>query len=214
MASAHPELETLASFAAGTLSDGMSLLVSSHLTYCPTCRKRVSLMEDVGGAFVCASDADMSDGALSAALAAIDGEGSVPAPAKAAQYDDTSPLPRAIQDVIAAPLDDLPWQFRLPGLHEYKLSGFDGEDVSLIRAKPGARMLAHTHTGEEATLIFSGAMQDGDTVYRKGDVAQADHSHDHHPEIVGDEVCYCLIVMAGGMQFTGRFSRALNVLTR
>lgn len=170
-------------------------------------------MEDVGGALVAASDADVAERSLEAALAAIeDDEPAVEAPKQ--DYDDTSPLPRLVQDLVGSSLEELQWQFRLPGLHEFKMSGFNGEDVSLIRARPGARMLAHTHTGEEATLIFSGAMQDGDTVYRKGDVAQADHSHDHHPEIVGDETCYCLIVMAGEMQFTGRFARALNVLTR
>jgi len=214
MASAHPTSELIAAYAAGTLSDGLSLVVASHLTYCPTCRSAARDFEAVGGTMLRkAPEAELSSSALDAVFAMIDGD---TATEVAAPYRDSgeSPLPRPIQDVVGQPFDEMAWQFRLPGLHEYKLDGFEDEDVSLLRARPGAGMLAHTHRGEEATLMLTGMMQDGETVLAKGDLNIADHSHDHSPRIIGEETCYCLIVMSGGMRFTGPFSRALNLFTR
>ncbi|MEO1000057.1 MAG: ChrR family anti-sigma-E factor [Pseudomonadota bacterium] len=211
----HPDFDMLSAYAAGTLSDGMSLLVASHLTYCPECRARVAEIEALGAAaFASAPEPQPINGASDAMLDAIFAEiDTGPGPAKPA-VEPGSPLPAPIRSEIGVRFDDLPWKFRLPGLHECMLEGFDGEEVSLLRARPGVRMLSHTHQGEEATLILSGAMRDGERTYRRGDVAIADSDDDHRPEIVGDEVCVCLIVMSGGMQFTGRFTRALNILNR
>lgn len=213
----YPDVETLAGYAAGTLPQGMSLLVAAHLTYSPKSRDIVANMECAGAAAFDESPAeDLGAEAFNKTLQLIDEAPNAcsVSPAQKTTYDDASILPRILQEHLTAPLDNLPWQFCLPGLHKYSLEGFEGEEVALIRARPGAQMLPHTHTGDEATLILSGKMQDGDTVYQAGDVAQADHDDDHRPCIVGDETCYCLIVMSGGMQFTGRFSRALNILNR
>ena len=81
----------------------------------------------------------------------------------------------------------------------------------MLRAKPGTSIPSHTHDGQEATLVLSGLLEDGDTVLGPGDALQVDHHHDHTPRIIGDEVCICLIVMSGKMKFTGPFSRALNL---
>ena len=49
-------------------------------------------------------------------------------------------------------------------------------------------------------------------MFRAGDLAINTEADDHKPRIIGDEVCYCLVVMDGGLRFTARFSRALNLL--
>lgn len=106
----------------------------------------------------------------------------------------------------------IPWRFRLPGLSEHEFKGYGAEHVSLLRARPGVAIPQHTHEGVELTLILTGEMTDGDTVYRAGDVAICTEDDDHHPRITGTETCLCLVVMDGGLRFTGRFSRALNLL--
>jgi len=126
--------------------------------------------------------------------------------------DPGSPLPAPLRARIGVPSTDIRWSLRLPGLSEYRLEGFDGEEVSLLRARPGVRILSHTHTAEEATLVLTGALSDGGRVFRRGDVSLADENHDHHPEIVGNETCICLIVLSGPMRFTGPVGRALNFL--
>lgn len=207
----HPAPETLAEYALGALAPGMELLIASHLTYCPECRKRVAQYEAMGGAALDINDpAQVTAPSLEATLAMIDtaDESIVKSP--------TAPsiFPSALQNLIPADQESIDWTFRLPGIYEHEMAGFGHEKVSLLKAKPGAKMLSHTHEGEEATLILSGQMQDDGKIYAKGDVAQADHDHDHRPEIIGEELCICLIVLSGNMRFTGTIGRALNVLMR
>jgi putative transcriptional regulator len=45
----HPKNTTLAEFAAGTLDEGRSLVIASHLAMCGLCREYVSALEVVGG---------------------------------------------------------------------------------------------------------------------------------------------------------------------
>jgi len=206
----HPDTETLAEYALGALAPGMELLVSSHLTFCPTCRSRAQEFEAIGGAAL--SDAqDVGDGpSLDATLAMLD----MDEPEKIITPKVSSIFPTALQSFIPADQDSIDWTFRLPGIYEHELAGFGDESVSLLKAKPGAKMLSHTHEGQEATLILSGQLSDHGKIYAKGDVSQADDHHDHRPEIVGDGMCVCLIVMSGKMRFTGTIGRALNVLMR
>ncbi len=208
----HPTSHYLVAYANGSLSDGMSLLVASHLTYCPQCRRDVEKYEAiVGGLFEAEPANGLSVPDRDAVMAKLDLEDE--APVREIALDQNSPLPAPIRAVAKGDVDALGWKFRMPGLSEYALNSFEGETVSLLRVKPGTAMLAHTHDAEEATLILSGQMQDGDKIYRKGDVALADHHDDHRPKVIGDEVCYCLIVMSGSVKFTGRVGRALNLFT-
>ena len=208
-AAARPGDEILADYASGALPPGMSLLVASHLTYCPRSRARVAALESVGGVLLSAEEArDLAPPDLDATLARLDR----PAPPRPAAPPASSVLPAPLRAAVGADVDRLAWKFRLPGLHEYVLDGFDDdEEVSIIRAKPGAPMFQHTHSGVEATLVMSGEMEDRGRVLRRGDVAIATEEDDHRPRIVGDEICYCLTVMTGSLRFTGPFSRALNI---
>ena len=45
----HPKNTTLADFAAGTLDEGRSLVVASHLAMCGHCREFVAELEEAGG---------------------------------------------------------------------------------------------------------------------------------------------------------------------
>jgi putative transcriptional regulator len=203
---AHPSAPRLLAYANGTLPDGLALLVASHLTYCPRCRDRVERLETLGGAFLASTEPAVAPPDRAAVLARIDAE---EAPAAETPRDPVFPEP--LRRILAGGADAIRWRFLLPGLSDHRLEGFEGEDVYLLRARPGARILSHTHEGEETTLVLSGALQDGDRVFRPGDVSEADASHDHRPTIIGDEVCICLVVMTGRMRFTGSVGRALNL---
>ncbi len=202
----------LTAYANGTLSDGMSLLIASFLTYSPEARAKVADLEVVAGAMLEELPVqDLDPPGFDAVMARID-EGRDNAIQSFPKVTDAR-VPSPLRSALDGNLDDLRWKFRMPGLSEYCLDSYEGEAVSLLRAKPGTGMLAHTHEGEEATLILTGQMADGDKVYRAGDIAVADHHHDHCPKIIGDETCYCLIVMSGSMKFTGPVGRALNLFT-
>lgn len=212
MVSAHPTSEHLEAYVNGSLSDGMSLLVASHLTYCAQCRREVARLEALAGSVfkeipgeACAAPS------IEGALAMLDAP-EVEREAAPMLMDDV--LPHPILKILGSTKEEIRWKFRLPGVHEHVVDGFGEESVSLLRVRPGRTMPQHTHEGEEATLILSGRMQDGAQEFVRGDVALADHNHDHHPEVVGDEVCFCLIVMSGSLKFTGTLGRALNLFTR
>lgn len=208
MTTHRPSDDLLADYASGATPPGLSLLIAAHLTYAPESRTRVAAFERLAGALMAESEAaDPGGMSLDAVFARIDaGE---PEPAPSAPLD-AGPLTSPVIRAIGQPFDAIPWRFRLPGVSEYALDGYGDERVSLLRARPGASVPQHTHQGLEATLVLQGALSDQGIVYRQGDVALNDEEDDHRPEIVGDELCYCLIVQTGGLTFTGRFSRVLN----
>jgi putative transcriptional regulator len=216
MKTAHATPELLAGYAQGTLSRGMSLLVASHLTYCPPCRDKVSRLETLGGVLLRDTPVpDMTAPSLASVLARIDAAGVEPVPAAAFESKDEQAgyLPAPVRELLATSGKEIRWRFLLPGLSDYRFEGFEGEEVSLLRARPGTRILAHTHEGQEATLVLRGQLRDGDRVLGRGEVSLADHHDDHRPEIVGNETCICLVVLTGHMRFTGPVGRALNLFT-
>ncbi|MGR3782273.1 MAG: cupin domain-containing protein [Albimonas sp.] len=221
-----PDDALLAEYAAGSLPAGLSLLVASQLTFNPEGRRRVAELERLGGALLAADPApDPSPGAapsLEAMMARLDREGpraEGPRLPAASAPEPGNPFPAPLRAVLGegpgASPDGVAWKRLLPGLSEHIIEGFgdEHEEVSLLRAKPGAPIFAHTHTGVETTLVLCGLMQDRGRTLGRGDVAIATDHDDHRPRIVGDETCICLVVMTGEMRFTGRLSRVLNYLS-
>lgn len=212
----HPPAEQLCGHAAGTLCCGLSLLVACHLTFCPECRAAVARIEAIcGGLLACAPEDPPGPGALASLWGRIGGRSDAPpaeaTPTRRRRHGWRQPeiLPAPLRDRIARAGGK--WRPGLPGFSEYRLAGFEGAQVSLLRARAALQLPAHTHSGNEATLVLSGRLRDGDRVYGRGDVALADETCDHRPQIAEGATCVCLIVLAGRLRFTGRFARALNL---
>lgn len=207
----------LARYAAGAVSPGLRLLIETHLENCAANTARVEAYEALGGEMLRSCEkAELREGALDSVLARLDGEAPTeptePTEPKPSRPIESRPLPESLMASLSMDYSEIRWQPRLPGLSEYVIDGFGDEQVSLLRARPGAWMPKHTHEGEETTLILTGAMEDGGTVLGPGEIVLNDETVDHQPRIVGDEVCHCLVVMTGRMRFTGTISRALNYL--
>ena len=214
MTLAHATPELLTAYADGSLSEGLSLLVASHLTFCPACRRRVARLEAFGGALLCdGASVAPAPACLAGALARIGcDEAGHEVPEPPARIAG-SPLPAPLRARLGFEAEAIRWRFLLPGLSEHRLQGFEGEEVLLLRARPGARIPQHTHAGVEATLILTGRMRDGDREFARGDLALADETDEHRPRIEGSEPCMCLVVLTGPLQFTGPVGRALNLFT-
>lgn len=216
MNSSHAIAGMLPAYADGTLSEGMSLVVACHLTHCPACRSQLARLEDIGGTGLKLTEAVAVSGTcIAATLARIETLATAPAndPAGEIPHPEAGvlPFPGPLRQRIGAGENGIRWKFLMPGLAEHRLQGFDGEEVSILRARPGVRIPSHTHAGEEATIILAGTMRDGDTLLEQGDVALADHHDDHRPEILGPDTCYCLTVVRGRLRFTGPIGKALNL---
>jgi putative transcriptional regulator len=191
----------------------MSLLVACHLTYCPACREVVWSLECLcGGLLAEEPPVPAAQDCLARALARLEAPAQAEVRPALPALEAGSPLPAPLRARLGCGAEAIRWNFRLPGLSEYRMEGFGNEAVSMIRARPGVRIPAHTHSGEEATLILAGQMRDGERVFARGDVACADEDDDHRPEIIGSETCLCLVVLSGKLRFTGPFGRALNLL--
>ncbi|MEO1329566.1 MAG: ChrR family anti-sigma-E factor [Pseudomonadota bacterium] len=203
--------ELLTAYAAGTTSPGLSLLCAAHLTLRPEGRRFVQMVEEVGGELLEAEDeSSVAPMDFAALLARLD-EGAPEPRGREAGVAGDGPLPQPILRAAGLGFDQIPWRKRLGGVADYQLDGFEGEKVGLLRARPGARIPKHTHKGLEATLVLQGVLRDGGEDHRFGDIALAGPEDDHIPEIVGDETCYCLVVIDGALRFTGTFGRALNL---
>lgn len=207
MTNTHPSNALLAQYAAGDQSEAVSLAIAAHLTFCPTCRATVAKFEAICGGML-AADPTPAEKPPASLLGRLDDEEPVYKKPVAA-----GPLPRAVAARIGVHYDEIPWKFRLPGVSEYEFIDSDGETASLLRVRPGVAIPKHTHKADELTVIFDGQLDDGDTRYGIGDFSIADHTVDHHPMAGGDRTCICLAVLTGGLTFTGRFSRALNLFS-
>lgn len=211
--------ELLAAYTAGAASPGLSLLCAAHLTLRPDARAYVSGLEEVGGQMLLEQEAPECDAPANfdALLAKIDAEedqqraGAALLEMRPSDEVDAGPLPRPVSRALGRRFSDVPWKSKLWHIAEHVLFENDGEKVSLMRARPGARVPDHTHRGEEATLVLTGMMKDGEEVLTPGDIALCGPEHHHHPEILGDETCYCLIVVDGKLRFNGALGRALNL---
>ena len=195
MTSGHAPNGMIADYAAGALSQGMSLLVASHLTYCPACRDKAARLEALGGALLAESEAVAPEPrCLKGALARIEAPCG---PDAAAGEPAAAPLPRPLCQRLGKPLRELRWSRIMPGLSAVWLRGFRGERVGLMRASPGVRIEAHRHSGPEGTLVLAAAMRDRERTFRCGELALADESVEYAPEAVGGEPCLCLLVQTG-----------------
>jgi len=181
----------IADYAAGTLSPGMSLLVASHLTYCPCCRDKAARLEALGGALLAASAfAATSPGCLERALARL-ADPAAPPPAVAPREP---PLPRPLCRRLPPRLSDLPWQAVTPGLSACWLDGFRDERVGLVRADPGERVEPTAEGGVEATLVLDGRIRDRAGSYGCGEMLLAGWDIARTPEATCATPCLCLVV--------------------
>jgi putative transcriptional regulator len=193
MTSGHAPTAMIADYAAGGLSPGMSLLLASHLTWCPCCRDKVARLETLGGALFCRGEAvQPGPSCLERALERIE---AAAAPPPAAEPRDP-PLPRPLCRLVPRSAD-LEWQALGPGLAAHWLGGFEPERVGLLRASPGARLAAPA-AAPEAIFVIAGALSDAGTSYGPGDLAFPGGRAPRPPEAAGEEPCLCLLLLPAG----------------
>jgi putative transcriptional regulator len=210
----HPVDTTLAAFAGGTLDEGRSLVIATHLAACAACRRRVATFECVGGALLEGMPASpMAAGALARTLERID------APAVAAAASPSSPPGGDETVVYPAPLSHYalgPWRWRGRGVYYRRvpMPREAGTNVFMLKAKPGTKLPRHTHTGTELTCVLKGAFRHDHGRYGPGDVDDADDTMEHWPRVEPGEECICLVALQGQIRFAGLIGRLLQPFAR
>lgn len=232
----HPSAAVLTAYAAGSLGEGLSLLVATHLTLCPECREGVALMECAGGALL--DDLEpiaLAPNALDTVLARVDSPALAPSATAApprrpahrsprdlrrgngAAFAPSEPLlPAPLRAALGADsLADVRWRSLGPGFRQVILPqrGRDKDTQVRILDIAGNRPLPHHgHTGDEFTLVLSGGFSDHMGHFVRGDVAEIDDDTDHQP-LVDPEGCLCLLVTEAPLRYTGFFDRIVQRFT-
>jgi putative transcriptional regulator len=222
--------ELLLDFAVGSTGPGKSLLVATHLSMCEDSRERYAVMEAIGGVLLASlEDSSLERIRVERVLEQADEtEDERPRPAEAAPQRP-APASRIVSCGrlgtvdLPQPLSAFAEEVESP--RSWRRLGLGVEaavlpvstplgKTQLLRARPGVRILRHTHLGEELVLILKGAFWDGDERFGPGDVAICDRSVRHAPIIDRDEGCLCLAVTEGPIKFLGPLGWLLNRFNR
>ncbi len=195
----------LMSYAAGTLDEGFSLVVATHISMCDDCRARAQSFEEVGGALVeeC-EEVALSEDALDATFALIDVAPKAEAP-RLATNGHVFPLP--LQDYVGGDLEDVRWRSIGGGVMQAVLKTNGADKVRLLSIPGGTAMPDHGHRGLELTMVLQGAFEDDDEYFGRGDVEVADEDLHHTPVAVAGETCICLAATDAPLRFKGLVPR-------
>lgn len=212
----HLSDDLLISYAAGSLAEGWSLAVATHLALCPACRRRLALAEDIGGALLetveaeALSEADAAWGDMRRRIAQ-----SSPAPvaapraAPAPRRDDG--LPEPLRSYLGGDVDTLRWRPLGRGASQIRIPTADKEtQVRLLRIPAGKPVPEHGHGGRELTLVLSGSFVDGDDLFARGDIEDADTSLTHQPVATPGQDCICLAVTDAPLRFKSWIVRTIQ----
>ncbi|MCM2473525.1 transcriptional regulator [Rhizobium sp. CG5] len=210
----HISDELLLDYASGTLAEGWSLAVATHLALCPACRRRLKGMEAAAGmllealpnttATVAGSDAAswekmkarMQGDGPGVTVAAVAAKPNPPATSQAPL------LPEPLRSYLGGDGADLKWRPLGRGAYHIPIRTKDGEtSVRLLRIPAGKPVPEHSHGGRELTLVLAGSFHDEEGEFHRGDIEDADETLMHQPIANEGEDCICLAVTDAPLKF-------------
>lgn len=208
----HPVDELLAAYSAGSLPLSQALCISAHLEHCGSCGQKLQRLNRVGSELMQQLEpSPVSSRLKDDLLARLD---SLREDEPPVVTTDPS-VPRCLRQFIATDYEHLDWKRISPDIQSVELCrDSNGAKVELIKIRPGGTSPAHTHDGDEYTVILEGSFSDERGVYQKGDFVFNDADNHHSPVATQDRECICLAVTEGPIRFTGFFARLLNPLVR
>lgn len=210
----HPDTLSLMEYSAGNLSEPHALCIRLHLDQCPHCRSRADTLDSLGAVMMESQpQAGVSSDMFDSILSRIDSEPDMTEKYVETQAKRVSPL----QKLLGENLNDLPWKRQLGDVSVLDISErFPGqsEQVVLQKLAAGGKAPAHTHRGDETTIVLQGAFADQKGVFNQWDFVVLNHEDNHKPVAVGCEDCITLSVLSAPVKLTGRFTRLLNPFIR
>lgn len=209
----HLDDEMLMRYSAGTLAEGWSLGVATHLSLCPVCRSRLAAYDSLGGYLLETdeSQADLTDSWVAMKMRLDEDE-----------RDNVVPLrPREpVGGIFPNPLagyieksGGLKWRGLGVGAAQMVIPTSDPTTVvRLLKVPAGRPVPEHSHGGTELTLVLDGSFSDEISTFRRGDVEYADASVQHTPRAHPDKDCICLAVTDAPLKFKSRLMRIIQPL--
>jgi putative transcriptional regulator len=209
--------EVLASYAAGTLPEALSVVVAAQASICPETRDRLRELEAIGGGLLeLTQGSEMALGSLEATMRKIaereaeGAEDAAPAPRDVA----CTVLPAPVRDYVGGGIETVRWRPVGLGAKQAILHETSEASLRLLQIPAGCELPDHSHDGTEMTLVLQGAFLDGDARYARGDVEVADAETKHMPVADVSEECICLVACEGRLKFTGLLPRIAQPFLR
>lgn len=200
--------DLLLSYAAGSLAEGWSLAVATHLALCAECHARLAVAEAAGGQLL---ETLGLEPATDASWTAVRARLSAAPKAQPKPKAGTAILPKPLRDYIGGDIDAIRWQMLGTGAAQARLKTGDREtQVRLLKIPAGKPVPEHSHRGRELTVVLTGAFHDGETLFERGDIEDADASIQHIPTATPDADCICLAVTDAPLRFRSWIVRALQ----
>lgn len=212
----HLSDDLLSSYAAGTLAEGWSIAVATHLALCPACRSRLKHFEHIGGQLLeTVAPQEIKEGswdAIKSKLAKPSPRASQPI-ASSAPIAAPAILPEPLRSYVGGDLPDLKWRSLGRGAYQVPIAINDGEtNVRLLRIPAGKPVPEHGHGGRELTLVLSGSFHDGTGLFARGDIEEADAELVHQPIASPGGDCICLAVTDAPLKFQSWLMRMVQPL--
>jgi len=220
----HLSDTTLGAFTAGTLIETISLVVASHISICPDCRKRQDQLENIGGIQLQFAEPEgMSSDALQKAMIKLGKQELTPAfsPADTSTLSSSSgtalnfrnpEVPKPLRAYIPDRLEDVEWKPIAPGIKYFAMEGLKTANgtLSLLKIAPGVNIPEHGHQGIELTQVLKGSFRDEIGRFGVGDIADFDSDIKHQPIADTNEACICLIATEAPLRFTSLLPRLVQ----
>ena len=209
--------EWLASYCAAGLSRAKRLLIACQAAMKPELSARLDTMDNVGGLLLESAPSEaVSDDFFAGVMDRIDAEPES-ATEQTRDVDEPSPvhrpdwMPLPLADFIERNKINLRWKKRGFGIEQARLLSDDGEELYLLKARPGMKIPEHSHNGEEWALILQGGYHVGPEGYVVGDLHQEDEETTHSPVVDNDEhACITLVAVEGKLKFSHPVMRLLK----
>ncbi|GEO85298.1 MULTISPECIES: ChrR family anti-sigma-E factor [Alphaproteobacteria] len=215
----HISDELLLAYATGTLAEGWSIAIATHLALCPSCRRRLDFMEHAGGEMlemVCNEEADdtsweVMKARLGQARAPVAPLASPEIAAKPLAAAGGVTIPEPLRSYLGGDLASLKWKALGRGAYHIRIPTDDREtSVRLLKIPAGKPVPEHSHGGRELTLVLKGSFHDGEALFRRGDLEEADESLQHQPVATSEEDCICLAVTDAPLKFRSLLLRLVQ----
>lgn len=212
----HLPEDLLIAYAAGSLDEALSLIVATHLTYCPICRRHAHELEEVGGTFLDRIEpVHLSDDAAGKMLAALEGssleEGHGTKLSDELSTGKPGILPAPLRGYVGGDTDHARWTGLGLGIEKSEITLADPSRRAFLMKVPAGRSIPmHTHDGTEMVLVLRGAYCVDGNRFGPGDLSISDGAVTHSPETEEREDCICLVVVDGPIRLTGFVGAILN----
>lgn len=213
----HLSEDLLLDYAAGSLSEGWTIAVASHLALCPKCRTRSGDADMVGGTLLDSITPEPVAGeAWEAIRARLDTEpATIPLKRATTAAAPRPVLPMPLRAYVGGDIDTIKWRPLGRGAAQMLLPTADPTtQVRLLRIPAGKPVPEHSHGGRELTLVLAGSFRDDELVFGPGDIEDADGSILHTPTATPEADCICLAVTDAPLRFSSWLVRMIQPILK